>query len=143
MQYSKAGEALTERFESCRLTAYQDVRGIWTIGWGHTGLDVVEGLTWTQEQADATLLSDTESAQDTVNHLVSVSLSQNEFDSLVDFVFNVGYGNFARSTLRLLLNAGQYKAAALEFDKWDHSGGKVVAGLLRRREAETAEFNEA
>jgi len=140
MDYSKQGLALTERFESCRLTAYQDIRGIWTIGWGHVGPEVVEGLTWTQNQADSQLVMDMLHATNTVNRLVTAPLSQNEFDAVVDLVYNIGSGNFAGSTMLKLLNAGDMSNAVLEFDKWDRAGGQVVAGLLRRREAETQEF---
>ncbi len=141
MEYSKSGLALTERFEGCKLTAYPDVRGIWTIGYGHTGPDVVEGLTCTQEQADEWLREDTQTAVDAVNKYVSVQLTQEEFDALVDFVYNVGVNAFASSTLLRLLNTEQYSRAADQFDRWDYAGASVCAGLLRRREAETAEFD--
>lgn len=140
MQYSKEGIELTKSFESCRLTAYQDVKGIWTIGWGHTGPEVVEGLVWTQNQADSQLVMDTLHATNTVNRLVTVPLSQQEFDAVCDLVYNIGSGNFSSSTMLKLLNAGDYTNAALEFDRWDKAGGKVVSGLLRRRQAETDEF---
>jgi lysozyme len=143
MQYSKQGLALTEGFESCKLTAYQDVKGIWTCGWGHTGPEVVEGYTMTQNQADSQLVLDTLSATNTVNRLVTVPLSQPEFDGIVDLVFNIGAGNFSGSTMLKLLNAGDYTNAALEFDRWDKAGGQVVSGLLRRRQAETDEFRQA
>lgn len=141
MEYSKSGFALTKGFESCCLTAYQDVKGIWTIGWGHTGTDVREGLTITQNQADALLMQDMQVAVNHVNHLVTVQLTQGEFDALVDFVYNVGGGNFADSTMLRYLNAGNYTGAAGEFERWSLSGGKQVAGLLRRRQAEEQEFN--
>ena len=139
MQYSTSGRQLTERFEGVRLQAYQDSVGRWTIGYGHTS-GVNPGDTCTQAQADAWLCVDMLWAQDQVNHLVTVTLTQPEFDALVDFVFNVGAGNFASSTLLKLLNVGQFSAAATQFDLWDYAGGQVVAGLLRRREAETNEF---
>jgi lysozyme len=141
MQYSKEGIALTKSFESCRLTAYQDIKGIWTIGFGHVGPEVVEGLTWTQDQADSQLVMDTLHATSVVNRFVTIGLSQPAFDAVVDFVFNVGSGNFEGSTMLKLLNAGNLEAAADEFQKWDHASGVVVAGLLRRRIAEEAEFN--
>jgi lysozyme len=140
-KYSTPGNTLTKGFESCKLIAYLDSRGIWTIGWGHTGSEVCKGLVWTQEQADAQLPKDEQIAIDAVNVLVKVPLTQGEFDALVDFVFNAGGGNFRGSTLLKKLNAGDYKGAAAEFDRWDHAGAQVVAGLLRRREAETQEFN--
>ena len=140
MQYSKSGLALTESFESCKLTAYQDVKGVWTIGWGHTGPDVKQGLTITQEQAEQFLALDVNWANNVVNGLVHASLTQSEHDALVDFVFNVGSGNFAHSTMLKELNGGNMIMAALEFEKWDQAEGKVVAGLLRRREAEERMF---
>jgi lysozyme len=140
MQYSKQGLALTESFEGCRLTAYADSTGIPSIGYGHTA-GVQLGDTCTQEQADAWLLEDVQTAVNDVNRLVTVPLTQSEFDSLCDFVYNVGGGNFASSTMLKLLNAGNYSAAAEQFDRWDQAGGVVVAGLLRRREAEQSEFN--
>lgn len=141
LMYSKTGAALTEQFESCKLTAYPDVKGVWTIGWGHTGPEVVEGLVWTQAQADAALFRDRGWAELVVHSYVTVDINQQEYDALVDFVFNVGSGNFRGSTLLKLLNAGDFHGAAAQFDLWDHAGGQVVAGLLRRRVAETQEFN--
>ena len=141
LTYSGNGLALTEQFESCRLTAYQDQVGVWTIGYGHTGPDVTPKLTITQSQAETLLAHDVGRAADCVNKAVTIELTQNEFDALVDFVFNVGTGAFAGSTLLRVLNAGNLDAAASQFDLWDHAGGAVVAGLLRRRQAETALFN--
>jgi len=141
MNYSKQGLEMTERFEQCRLVAYWDALGkVWTIGWGTTGPDIVEGLVWTQEQADSALATRYAAAEATVNRLVTVQLTQGEFDALCDFEYNAGGGALAGSTMLKLINAGCFPAAAEEFDKWDHAGGKVVAGLLRRREAETQEF---
>ena len=139
MVYSKTGVALTERFESCRLVAYSDSKGIPTIGWGHTA-GVSLGDTCTQEQADSWLLNDIQTAANDVNRLVKVPLTQGEFDALTDFCYNAGGGNFATSTMLKLLNAGDFAGAAAQFDLWDHAGGVVIAGLLRRREAERLEF---
>lgn len=139
MKYSKEGQAMTERFESCRLIAYQDQIGVWTIGWGHTR-GVYEGMTCTQEQADAWLLADIAIYEQDVNTHVKVEINQQEFDALVDFAFNLGNGALNGSTLLRLLNAGDFSGAAKEFKKWDHAGGKIVAGLLRRRLAEEQEF---
>jgi len=140
LTYSKDGLTLTEQFEGCRLVAYQDQVGVWTIGYGHTGSGVASGLTITQDQAIDLLTSDVAASAAYVNAAVTVELQQNEFDALVDFVFNLGRGAFAGSTLLKNLNAGQFDAAAAQFDLWDHAGGQVVAGLLRRRQAEQAMF---
>jgi len=139
MEYSKSGLALTERFEGLRLTAYQDSIGKWTIGYGHT-MGVTPGMTCTQAQAEEWLENDINWAVFVVNRLVTVPLSQGEFDALVDFTFNAGAGNFKASTLLVLVDKGDMVGAAKEFEKWDHAGGVVVAGLLRRRVAEEQEF---
>jgi lysozyme len=131
---------MTERFEGLNLSAYQDVVGVWTIGYGHTGPEVIPGLTITQEQAEAYLQEDIADTVDAVNGLVHANLTQSQFDALVDFVFNLGRKNFATSTLLQKLNAGDYDGAADEFEKWSHAGGKLVAGLLRRRREEREQF---
>lgn len=140
LTYGSNGLALTENFEGDVLHAYRDQVGVWTIGYGHTGPDVVPGLTITPAQAQALLAQDIAAAAACVNNSVTVPLAQNEFDALVDFVFNLGTGAFESSTLLRDLNAGDFSAAAGQFDLWDHAGGAVVAGLLRRRQAETALF---
>jgi lysozyme len=140
LTYSGKGLALTEQYEGCRLTAYQDQVGVWTIGYGHTGADVTPGLTITQQQAEALLAKDVLTAARCVNSMVKLQLTQGEFDALVDFVFNLGAGNFARSTLLTALNAGDFARAAAQFECWDRAGGIVVAGLLRRRQAELGLF---
>ena len=143
MEYSKNGAHLTESFEGLRLTAYADPGtggAPWTIGYGHTGLDVHPGLTITQEQAEELLMQDTQKAAAAVNAKVTGDITQEEFDALVDFVFNVGAGNFAASTLLKKVNSGDIHGAAAEFEKWDMAAGKHMAGLLRRRHAEAEEF---
>jgi lysozyme len=135
-------EHLTEPFEAGggpRLVAYQDSRGIWTIAWGHTR-GVYAGMTCDLAQAEQWVREDIGWAQEEVNRLIKVPITQFEFDALVDFTFNCGAGNFEHSTLLELVNQGDMEAAALEFDKWDHCAGLVVAGLLRRREAERQIF---
>jgi lysozyme len=141
--YSNAGLALTKEFEGLRLTPYQDSGGVWTVvGYGHTGPNVHPGMVITQAEADALLVKDVQVAVDAVNRLVTASLNQNQADALIDFTFNLGEGVLARSTLLRLLNAGKYDYAADQFLAWDHAGGVVVPGLLRRRLAEMELFNE-
>ena len=94
LTYSGNGLSLTERFEGCRLTAYQDQVGVWTIGYGHTGPDVTPELTINQDQAQALLAHDVGGSAACVNKVVAIALTQNEFDALVDFVFNLGAGAF-------------------------------------------------
>jgi lysozyme len=141
MQMSEAGLNLIKEFESCKLIAYQDVRGIWTIGWGATGNDVVESLVWTQNQADARLLQDVQNTVTHVNSLVTVSITQGNFDAICSFAYNVGCGALAGSQLLRLLNSGNVSGASLEFPKWSHANGVVIPGLLRRRLAEQALFS--
>jgi len=140
LTYSGTGMALTENAEGVRLTSYQDSGGIWTLGFGHTA-GITEGMNCTMEQAYEWLQEDTQSSADAVNRLVNIQLDQNEFDALVDFVYNLGVGSFSSSTMLKLINQGNLHDAALEFQKWDHCGGKVVQGLLNRRIAEQKEFN--
>lgn len=134
------GEALIKGFESLKLVAYQDEKGLWTVGWGHRGAGVVSGLVWTLDQAETHFIDDTETAVRGVNRTVHVPVTQNQFDALTSFTFNVGIGNEAHSTLVELVNAGQNQAVADEFLKWDHVGNKVSAGLDVRRHAERALF---
>ena len=143
MQYSKDGLHLTEQFEGVRLTAYPDPAtggDPWTIGYGHTGSDVHPNMTITQQQAEELLMKDVQKASQAVNSKVHTDITQDEFDALVDFVFNVGAGNFAGSTLLKKINEGDMEGAAHEFEKWDMAAGKHMAGLLKRRHAEAQEF---
>lgn len=139
MQYSLDGLHLTEQFEGCKLQAYPDSTGIPTIGYGHTK-GVSLGMTCTQAQAEQWLQQDINYAASEVNKHVTVPLTQHQFDALVDFTFNCGAGNLDHSTLLKLVNTGDFTHAANEFERWDKAGGKVVAGLLRRRLAEKNEF---
>lgn len=134
------GAALIHSFESLRLVAYQDPRGIWTIGWGHTGQGVGLNTTCSEDQADAWFIADTHEAVAGVLRSVDVALSQEQFDALVSFTYNVGVGSEAHSTLVRVLNAGNYMMAAEQFLVWNHINGQVSDGLTRRREAERALF---
>jgi lysozyme len=140
VNYSGSGLKLTEQFEACRLIGYADVKGVPTGGYGHTGPEVYVGMQITQLQAEQWLLQDVQHAVNAVNALVTVPLTQGEFDALCDFTFNCGAGALASSTLLRLLNNGDYQGAAEQFERWDLAGGQVVAGLLRRRQAEVQEF---
>jgi lysozyme len=139
MQLGPKGKALIEGFEQLRLTAYQDQRGIWTIGWGHT-YGVVPYQTCTAAEADAWFVQDTQTAVDAVNRTARVALSQEQFDALVSFTFNVGQGSEDHSTLLAELNTGDYAGAAEQFLVWNHVNHVPNAGLTRRREAERALF---
>jgi lysozyme len=139
MQVSPAGVALTKSMEGCSLHAYPDPAtggAPWTIGYGATGPDIKPGMVWTQAQADARLNTDLARAGLVVNSLVHVYLTQNQFDSLSDFVFNVGATNFRNSTLLRLLNSGDAKGAADQLPRWNLADNKVMPGLVKRRAAE-------
>jgi lysozyme len=144
MRYSQQGINLTKRFEAdrgCPLLAYWDGIGkVWTIGYGATGESITHGTRWTQEQADADLAFRLAHIADVVSGLLTVPVTQGEFDSLCDFCYNCGIGALRHSTLLIDVNDGNLAAAAAEFEKWSHAGGKVIAGLLRRRIAERDEF---
>ncbi len=137
---SSNGVALTKKFEGLRLAAYKDSVGVWTIGYGHTGPDVHPNLSITEEHANQLLLSDIAKAAEAVNRMVAIELTQNQFDALVDFVFNLGPNRLAKSTLLRELNAGNHAVAALQFAVWVHAGEDVLPGLVARREAEKALF---
>lgn len=137
MEISSAGLALIERSEGFSSTVYNDVAGIPTIGYGHRllpGESFPDGIT--QAQAQAILSNDVQSAEAAVRRLVTVSLTQGQFDALVDFTYNLGAGNLQSSTRLKDLNAGDYDAAAQQILRWDHAGGKVQPGLQTRRQAE-------
>lgn len=141
MQYGQDGLALTKDFEKCRLKPYRDSGGVWTNGWGNTH-NVDPNITITQEQADADLLANLQDAVDAVNDHVTVDLTQQQFDALVDFTFNCGATAFRTSTLLRKLNARDYEGASNEFDRWNKDGGVVVSGLIRRRDSEQELFNK-
>lgn len=131
---------LVKRFEGCRLTAYQDSAGVWTIGWGHTGSEVRAGLVWTQAQADQTLIQDLAHASDAVVRLKRRLLTDHQMAALISFAFNLGQAALAGSTLLKLVNAADMTGAANEFGRWTHAGGKEVTGLVVRRAAERDMF---
>lgn len=142
MQPSENLFNMVKEFEGFRANAYPDPGTggePWTIGYGHTG-GVRRGDVCDEAQADYWLRQDVKTAVSAVQDYVAVPVNQNQFDALVDFVYNVGSGNFAKSTLLKKLNAGDYEGAANEFPRWNKAGGKVMAGLTRRREAEKALF---
>lgn len=138
--YSAAGYALIRRFEGLRVRAYRDLAGVWTIGYGHTGPEVVGGMTITEAEAELLLGHDVARAAACVECDVTVDLTQGQFDALVDFVFNLGCGALRGSTLLRRVNAGEFALAAAEFSRWVYAGGAVVPGLLARRLAERELF---
>ena len=139
MNISDRGLELIKEFEGCKLVAYLDSVNVPTIGYGHTK-DVRIGDRCTKEQADEWLREDVQDAEACVNREVTAAINQNEFDALCSFVFNLGCGNFRKSTLLRKLNDSDYDGASLEFSRWNMAGGLELAGLTRRRAAEEALF---
>ena len=117
MKISDRGAKLLMEREAKRLKAYKDSKGIWTIGVGHTGPEVKEGLVWTDKQVQDAFQKDVKWAEDAVN-TVTAPLNQDQFDALVSFVFNVGATQFNNSTMKKKLNRLDFTGAANEFNKW-------------------------
>lgn len=145
MNASGACLSVIKRFEGCRLTAYRDPGGVLTIGWGHTGPDVQEGMTIGQGWADALFKGDIGKREAQVAQLTDgLVLTQGQFDALVSFVYNLGAGALAESTLLMMLKAGDLAGAEEEFLRWvfeKKNGVEVQSpGLLERRRAERLMF---
>ena len=137
---NQAGINLIKQFEGLQLKAYRDCVNVLTIGYGHTGPDVHEGLSITTQRAIDLLQQDLRSAgYDVQAHVTSV-LTDNQYAALVSLVFNVGAGALIGTQLAHHLNAKEWQAAADGILKFDHAGGKQIAGLTRRRQAERALF---
>lgn len=139
---SPDGLHFIQQSEGCKLSAYQDSVGVWTIGYGHTK-GVHAGMTCTQAEADNWLQDDLEAVYEALDNLVQVSLSQGQFDALASFCFNLGAGALKTSTLLTLLNQGKYGAAQQQFARWVHAGKQVLPGLVKRRAGEAEMFSEA
>jgi lysozyme len=141
------GMALLRRREGCRLRAYRDEGGVWTIGWGHTGPEVREGLCISQGEADAHLQEDVAKHAAIVERCVRVPLTDNQFAALVCLAYNIGPTAFRESTLLRLLNGDpargvrpDYLAAANHFLDWKYCGHKLSGNLLERRKLERELF---
>ena|ERR1700712_747376 len=140
MKTSQKGIDLIKFYEGLSLKAYRDSVGVVTIGYGSTGSHVSMGQLISAEQAEDILKSDVTRFEMGVNQSVTVPLTQNQFDALISFSFNLGVANLKSSTLLKKLNAKDYAGASLEFERWNKAGGKVLAGLTKRRLAEKALF---
>jgi len=140
---SDKGKDIIKEFEGFRAIAYLCQAGVWTVGYGTTriqGTPVSESTKITTQEAEMFLEQDLKVFEDAVNQKVTIELTQNEFDALVSFVYNVGVGNFSKSTLLKKLNSLKRTDAADEFLKWNKAKGKVSKGLSKRRQAERELF---
>lgn len=140
MKINEAGLKLIKSFEGCRLKAYKAVptEKYYTIGWGHYGSDVTKDEKWTQKQADTQLVKDLVKYESYVDKYVRLTLNENQFSALVSFCYNCGVGN-----LKKLVEGRNTKQIAAAIPQYNKSGGKVLAGLTRRRKAEVALFIKA
>ena len=141
MNISQEGLSLIKKFEGCELEAYKCAAGVWTIGYGSTK-GVKEEDTLIQEEADNLLLHEMQEYEGYINDLVKAPLEQNQFDALVSWVFNLGPANLKASTMLKFLNAGDYHLIPSQIKRWNKAGGKVLEGLIRRREAEALLFEK-
>ena len=141
MKLSENGTKLIKKYEGCRLKAYKCPRGVWTIGYGHTN-NVRPDDVITQDEAEELFKQDVKVFENAVNKLVKVKLNQNQFDALVSFTFNLGYGDrgLGCSTLLRLLNNSDYIGASKQFSRWVYSGDRVLEGLIKRRNEEKELF---
>lgn len=139
MKINEAGLKLIKTYEGCRLTAYKAVptEEHFTIGWGHYGADVSKNEKWTQEQADNQLKKDLVKYENYVTKYVKIKLNENQFSALVSFCYNCGVGN-----LKKLVEGRNAKQIAAAIPQYNKSGGKVLTGLIRRRNAEVKLFNK-
>lgn len=135
MKISQQGIDLLIAREGKRNKAYLDSVGVWTIGVGHTGPEVHEGLAWTDAEIDAALRADLDRFEDAINDNVTVGLEPYQFDALVSFAFNVGVGAFKSSTLLKKINLHRFEEAALQFDRWN-----IPPEITRRRNGEREQF---
>ena len=139
MKISEEGLSLIKKFEGCELKAYQDSVDVWTIGYGHTK-GVEDGQEITQEEAEEMLASELDEYEGYINDLVACDLEQCQFDALVAWVYNLGPTNLRSSTMLKRLNSNDLEDVPNQIKRWNKAGGKVLNGLVRRREAEALLF---
>jgi lysozyme len=145
MKLSYNGIQFLKEREGFREDAYLDTGGVWTIGYGTTkrnGKPVEPGMRVSVQEAEEDLQADLTWAQTCVNQGVKVKLSQNMFDALVSFVYNIGETAFKKSTMLRLLNLGLYELASAQFNRWIYDNGEQVGGLINRRKLERDLFEK-
>lgn len=135
MKTSQQGIDLIKRFEGFKPEAYKDPVGVWTIGYGHTRTACF-GMSISENEAESLLRSDVEEAERAIARFVEVELSQNQFDALVSWVFNLGAGALSRSTMLKKINSSLHKEVPDQMRRWVYAGGQRLRGLELRREAE-------
>lgn len=145
MKPNKATLDLVKSFEGLRLTAYRDSAGVWTIGYGTTaaaglGIAPKAGMQITEAEAERLLVAGLEKFAAQIAPMISAAVNGNEFGACLSLAYNIGPGAFSRSTVLRRLNAYDKAGAANAFAMWNMAGGKVLAGLTRRRFAEAALF---
>jgi lysozyme len=145
MNINKATIDLVKEFEGCKLTAYRDPIGVWTIGYGTTaraGLGIIPtgGMTITQAEADQLLADGLNKFADQIRPMINAGLNDNQFGACVSLAYNIGGHGFSTSSALKNINAGDYDKAANAILLWNKAGGKVLKGLVRRREAERKLF---
>lgn len=142
MNNTYQGLVIIKRWEQCKLRAYKPLpTDKWTIGWGATGPNIVEGTVWTQEQADADLANRIILLANQLALVIKVPVNDNQFGAMLSLTYNIGITAFTHSTLLKLLNQGDTQGASQQFLVWNKSGGKYVQGLMNRREDEQNLFN--
>ena len=134
---------LIKKYEGFSPQAYQDSVGVWTIGYGMTrinGQPVKAGMTITEDQAIQIVQQEVNKLWSQIESIVKVPINDNQMNALVDFAYNLGFNALKTSTLMKKLNAGDFTGAANEFTRWVYAGGKVLPGLVKRRDAEKQLF---
>jgi lysozyme len=142
MKTNESGLALIRQFEGCRLKAYKCPAGVWTIGYGWThGVKPTDQ--WTQAQAEEMLVKGLDQYENAVQSAIGAhATTSNQFSALVSICYNIGAGNFVKSSMLRHHKAGDYAKAADAFLLWNKAGGKVLNGLTKRRQAERALYLE-
>tara|TARA_R110000765_G_scaffold21927_5_gene56390 strand:+ start:147 stop:590 length:444 start_codon:yes stop_codon:yes gene_type:complete len=140
MIISQEGIELIKKFEGCELKSYRCSADVLTIGYGHTK-DVTEGMEIDKDEAENLLANEMLEYENYINDHVEVELEQHQFDALVCWVYNLGVGNLRSSTMLTVLNDGDYRNVPAQIKRWNRAGGKVLDGLIRRRNAEAAMFS--
>lgn len=140
---TEEGLNFVKRFEGLRTRSYLCPAGVWTIGYGHTGPTVKDGLVITKEEAEALLLEELVRFEEGVVRATKIQLQPLQIDALTSFAYNLGLGALRGSTLLKKVNRGQWEGIDKEFDKWVYGGGKILPGLVRRRKGEAEMFCRA